>query len=343
LACGTQYWLIDYRHARAELDKWRACARRIPNPLLRALALQKLTSEKLNPEAAALFAITAPAGARSQVVKLIVAYQVLYDYLDAVNEQPGSTSLHNGLRLHQALLDAVRPGQPVGDYYQHNSARDDGGYTTRLTRYCQTIITTLPSLPTIATVLEHAALRCGQAQAHNHALAGGDERAFIAWCHQQAPESSYHWWELAAGGISCLGIHALFALAATPNAELEQALATDCVYFPPVCAISALLDSLVDHHSDIGTPNHSFVAHYATSAQAAERFIAITLEAATLQTVLARRRRHNIILSGIVAFYLSSSTVNTGFPEPVARRLAVSAGPIARIMRGVMRIRRHIA
>lgn len=341
--CGARYWLIDYPHARRELKRWRARAGGIPDPLLRALAVDKLTREKLNPEAAALFAVTAPPGRRTELVALIVAFQVLYDFLDAVNEQAGSTGLTNGLRLHLALLDAVRPGQPTRDYYTHNPARDDGGYAAELTVFCQRIVARLPSLHRVAVVLEHATLRCGQAQSHNHALAADDERAFVIWCGEHAPNSSYLWWELAAAGISCLGIHALFAVAAKPDCDLAEAVATDRAYFPPVCAISALLDSLVDHFADIGTENHSFVAHYTTSAEAAERFSAIAAEAAELGRALPERWRHNVILSGIVAFYISSSTVDQGFPEPVARGLAASAGPMARLMRQVMRVRRRIA
>lgn len=343
LRCGTRYWLLDRGHARREVRSWRRRARRIPDPLLRRLALEKLTVEKLNPEAAVLFAATAPARGRAQLVALIVAYQVLYDYLDSVNEQPASTELTNGLCLHAALVDAVRPGQRRRDYYLRNPVGDDGGYAAELTLFCQRTIAGLPSLARVAPVLERAAARCGEAQSHNHALAIRDERAFVAWCEANAPGSDYRWWELAAAGISCLGIHALFALAANPRSGLADAVATDRAYFPPVCAISALLDSLADHAGDAGTDNHSFVGHYASSEDASCRFTAITTEAVALQRGLRERRRHGIILSGIVAFYLSSPTVDSGFPRPVARCLVDSAGLTARVMRAVMRLRRRVA
>jgi tetraprenyl-beta-curcumene synthase len=305
------------------------------------MALHKLTAERLNPEAAAFFAVLAPRPERRRVVRLIIAYQILYDYLDAVNELPGCTDLQNGLQLHSALIDAVMPDQPLHDYYLHNPRHQDGGYALVLTDTCRRLLDSLASARRIAPILMHAADRCGQAQSHNHAVASEGEAGLIEWSLSQAPDSDYLWWELAAGGISCLAIHALFALAAEPASTIHDAELVDMVYFPPVCAISALLDSLADHNSDAGTTNHSFTARYSNSTHAAERLAAITTGAAEYVARLSRHRRHVIILSGIIAFYLSSPSVEAGFPAPVADSLMLTIGPVARPMRAVMRLRRH--
>jgi tetraprenyl-beta-curcumene synthase len=271
----------------------------------------------------------------------MVAFQLLYDYLDAVNELPDSTDLRNGLQLHGALTDAVVPDRPLRDYYLHNPAQQDGGYVLTLADICRRTIRTLPSTVNIVPILARVAERCGQAQSHNHAIATEGEHGLIGWCQRQAPDGDYLWWEISAGGISCLAIHALFALAAEPQRTIEDAARLDAAYFPPICAISALLDSLADHHSDAGTTNHSFTARYRDGIQAGERLSMITRDAVDRVSGLHNRCRHIMVLCGVVAFYLSSPSVGIGFPSPVAENLMLSIGPLMRPMLTAMRLRRY--
>ncbi len=337
---GAIYWLSIYPQVRRELSQWERHAQFIPDPVLRAQALHKLTAERLNPEAAAFFAVLAPRSERHFVVRLIVAYQILYDYLDAVNEMSGSTSLQNGLQLHEALVDAVLPDRPLSDYYLHNPHDRDGGYIVLLLEACRSIVRSLPSAARIAPILERAARRCGEAQSLNHAITTEGEYGLIDWSLEHSPGNGYLWWELAAGGISCLAVHALFAIAAEAQRTSQEATLVDKAYFPPICAISALLDSLADHHSDAGTTNHSFTVRYRDSSHAAERFAFIAKDAAVGVNGLSHRGRHLTILCGIVAFYLSSPSVRDGFPAPVAENLSFSFGYLARAMCSVMRLRR---
>lgn len=341
LSTGTVYWLRISPLVGHELAIWKVRAETIPDPVLREQALHKLTDERLNPEAAAFFAVLAPRRARRRVVRLIVAYQLLYDYLDAVNELPGCTDLKNGLQLHLALVDAVQPDRPMHDFYLHNTRTRDGGYAKALAYTCRSILCSLASAARLRSLLAYAAKRCGQAQSHNHAISSEGDTGLVNWCSQRAADSDYLWWELAAGGISCLAIHALFALAADPQCTIHAATLLDAAYFPPICAISALLDSLADYHSDAGTPNHSFTARYHNSAHAAERLVAITVEAAERVSGLGHRSRHTMILCGIVAFYLSSPSVQVGFPAVVAESLMSAIGPLAPFMIAVMRLRRR--
>ncbi len=343
LSVGGSYWLGIYPQVRRDLARWERRARGIPDPVLREAALGKLTEERLNPEAAALFAVLSPPVHRPGVVRLIVAYQVLYDYLDAVNEEPGCTELRNGLQLHLALTEAVRPDLPISDYYRHNPTDADGGYMRALTGACRDIVRGLPSASRAAQVLARATERCGQAQSHNHAIGSEGEAPFVEWClAQPSARGGYLWWELAAGGISCLGIHALLASAADPLCSGENAPLVDAAYFPAICAISALLDSLADYHRDAGTSNHSFVAHYRDSGHAAERLVAITADAKEGIRRLRHSARHAVILAGISSFYLSSASVTEGFPARAAASLIESEGSLDAPMRAVMQARRHL-
>ena len=339
---GLTYWLTIYPRARAEIRRcWRR-AQLIPDPTLRAAALATLAGEHLNPEAAAFFAVLASRRHRGSLVRLIVDFQIAYDYLDSINEQPSSAPLRNGLALHRALTDAVRPQASCAEYYKHHPQTADGGYLAGLVRSCQAAIGELPSTAVIEPVLTSAAERCGQAQSRNHAMLVEGDRQFVEWTAQQSGSSGYLWWELAAAGISCLSIYALFAAAACSTTR-EEAERVDAAYFRPICAISALLDSLIDAPRDVGTTNHNFVGHYDSGRQAAERFAVITAEARTLSSTLSKRCRHMVIFAGIACFYLSAPEANTDFARPVARRTLDCLGPASAPILAVMRLRRRSA
>lgn len=315
--------------------------------MLREHALGQLSGERLNPEAAALFAVLAPRAQRRRVVRLIVAYQVLYDYLDAVNEEPCLAELRSGLQLHRALSDAVLPNRPMSDdYYVHHPelrGGADGGYMHVLAATCRRVVRTLPSAARSARVLAHAAERCGQAQSRNHAILSEGESQLIDWSVAQAPDRvDFLWWELAAGGISCLGIHALLASAADPSSSTLDAANVDAAYFPAICALSSLLDSLADYHVDAGTTNHSFISHYRDGAHAAQRLVAITADAAERIKPLPNSRLHSIILAGIASYYLSSPSLAEGFPATAAERLTRHVGALGTPMRVALRARRRL-
>jgi tetraprenyl-beta-curcumene synthase len=339
---GIEYWLTIYPRARREIRRCRRSARSIPDPALRATALATLSREHLNPEAAAFFAVLASRRCRRQLVRLIVDFQIAYDYLDAINEQVASAALRNGLQLHRALTDAVRPQERCADYYAYHPQTDDGGYLAGLVRSCQGVIRELPSTSAIESVLTYAAERCGQGQSRNHAMLVEGESQLVEWTATHAGNAGYLWWELAAAGISCLSIHALFAAAACET-TLGEAERIDATYFLPICAISALLDGLADAAIDVGTTNHNFVAHYKDRGQAAERFAAITAEARELVGRLSNSARHAVILAGIASFYLSAPGARSERARPAAARMLDCLGPSSAAIVAVMRLRRRTA
>jgi tetraprenyl-beta-curcumene synthase len=328
------YWLAIQPLVRRELAGWDRRARAIPHPVLRAQALAKLDGERLNPEAAALFAVLAPLRARRRVVRLIVAYQVLYDYLDGVNEQPGFDGLPVGLQMHAALSDALEPERQLSDYYAEISGVDDGGYLRELCSACRDVVAGLPCVGRFQAELGRATRRCGEAQSHNHASRG----ELIDWSQTQLSSfPEYRWWELAAGGISCLNIHALLACAAQPSTTPEDICRLGSAYFPSICSISALLDSLSDYHADLETGNHSFVSHYRDPSAAGRRLREIASEARSRTAGLPRRARHETILAGILAYYLSCPSVSDGFPAEASQGLIRCGGRLGPAMLAVLR------
>jgi tetraprenyl-beta-curcumene synthase len=342
LGMGASYWLAIQPQVQRELAVWDRLARGIPDDLLRGQALAKLSGERLNPEAAALFAALAPRSQRRRMVSLIVAYQVLYDYLDGVNECAGFDSLLDGLSLHTALVDALLPDRRCHDYYLNHPGIDDGGYMLTLCRHCRRLNRMIPLIRRSADVLEKATERCGQAQSHNHADGSGDRAGLIGWSREQEQRCpGYEWWEIAAGGISCLNIHAAVACASDRHLSSRDVEMVEAAYFPSICSLSALLDSLADFHVDAKSGNHSFVAHYRDDGHAAERMTAIVGEAQERTAALPNSSRHAVVLAGIVAYYISSPSVWEGFPAVAAQRLLECIGPLGYSMCAVMRLRRR--
>ena len=227
------------------------------------------------------------------------------------------------------------------DYYAHHPQREDGGYLETLKRACLKALDGLPSASAVNRTLNDAAKRCGEAQAHNHALAVEGCGRLVRWSREQAPDSGYLWWEMAAAGISCLAIHALFAAAATPTTTRREAQRIDDAYFPPVCAISALLDSLIDLPHDAGTANHSFAAHYSSSESAAGRYAAIITAAERRLSTLRLAPRHRIVLAGITGYYLSAPEAASGPAQPITAQAIEASGPMVRPTVALMRIRRR--
>lgn len=324
----ARYWTRIVPHARTELEGWRRRALLIPDQQLRDHALSNLDGENLNAEAAAVFALVAPPAHRMTVTSLLVAFQTMYDYLDTVSEQPAPDPLAVGLCLHQALT-AVFTGESQPDYFRLLPA-EDGGYLNALVAACRSDLSILPSRGAVLDAGVRAARRCGEAQSHTHAARFTNDRRLARWALRQAPDPGYHWWELGAGGISSLSVHALLAAAADPATTGPAADGLDAAYYPSVCALSTMLDSLIDLDVDTATGNFSYYTYYADPSAAIERLVAITTGADAQLRELPHGRVHRAIMAGVAAFYLSAAdTPRTQLiRQPVLEALGVSVKPL---------------
>jgi tetraprenyl-beta-curcumene synthase len=156
----------------------------------------------------------------------------------------------------------------------------------------------------------------------------------------QAPPP-YRWWEIAAGAGSSVAAHALIAAAADRRTDAAEAEAIDAAYFPPVGALTVLLDDLVDREADLAAGEHNYLAYYAGAAEAAERLALIGARARGALAGLPRRRRHLAILAGVAAFYLGDPAGGGAYAEPARERLLAALGPTARLALAATRARRR--
>lgn len=323
---------------RADLERWSALALAIPDPVLRETALSALREKHRNVEATAVFGILAPRGRRAGALRAMTALQVAIDYLDSLSEQPVEDPLASGLALHESLSDAVSPDAEPGDWYRLHPQREDGGYLAALVAACRSELAALPAADVVRPLLLRAARRCGEGQSYTHGAAteGGD---LESWAVRQESGSGYLWWEVAAGGCSSVAAHALIAAAADPETTADEAALVDALYFPPVGALTVLLDDLVDREEDLAAGQHNYLAYYSGSEEAAERIALIASRAQDAAGRLRHPRRHQAILAGVAGFYLSAPAATSGYARPIRERLLEALDPTVRPIMAVMRLR----
>jgi tetraprenyl-beta-curcumene synthase len=337
---ASTYWLGVFPLVARELRHWQAHARQIPDPLLRRLALVTQNSERGNLEGAAAFAVLVPRTHRTQVVRALVAFQTAYDYIDTLAELPSSNSVENGRQLHLALLTALEPGRDHADYYEHASGGSDNGYIRSLVDVCRSAFGALPSH---AAVLEPALRSAGRMVAYQSLNHGSSEtqRTLAHWAAATTPaDTGLRWWETAAGAASSLAVFALIAAAAKPELSPGEASSTEHAYFPWIGTLHVLLDSLIDHHQDVLTGQHSLIEHYASPGEAAQRLGWIAARAMHAAESLPDGAHHALILAAMTSFYLSAPAVSTPFARPVAQRVLETMGTLAQPTMAVLRTRR---
>ena len=200
------------------------------------------------------------------------------------------------------------PGGAVTDWYRFHPQREDGGYLARLVAACQEGLRALPSRAAIAPVAGRAARRCGEGQSQTHAAeaSGFQRRARGLGIEPRVPPGVYKWWEAAAGASSSVAVHALIAAAADPRPSGAEAELIGAAYFPPIGALTVLLD-------DLGRPRRGRHRRRpqlsrllrTRETETANRLDLLAQLGRAAISPLRHRRRHAAILAGVVGFYLS--------------------------------------
>ncbi|MBS1869439.1 MAG: DUF2600 family protein [Actinobacteria bacterium] len=330
-------WTIP--SVKRELRGWRERALCIPDPALRADALETLRREHMNAHGAALFAVL-PRTRSRPLLRLLVAFQVALDYLDTVTERPALDERAHGDRLHRALVDALDPNATPTDYYDERPWEDDGGYLRGLVETCRRECAALPGYSTVRPYALSAASDLS-VQVLNHLTHPAERDAAIrAWADGEGRrDSELQWFERAGAASSTLGIYALLAIAAASQLRANQIRAVDAAYRPTVCLLCTLMDSLADYEEDRATGVHSYVARYGDAVVAIERISALVPRALAEVRRLPSGPRHAVIVNGMVAMYLSKQGPRSALLRESSRQIrmrvdwmAAVAMPVTRIM-----------
>ncbi|HEV3047060.1 MAG TPA: DUF2600 family protein [Solirubrobacteraceae bacterium] len=337
--------LWGLRQVSREVAMWRALAGAIPDADLRADALSALARKRGNINGAALF-WTLPDKRNANLLGVLVAYEVLADYLDCVSERGAGRGIANGQQLHLALEDALDPDAPLRDYYRFHHCGRDGGYLLALVHSCRAGCAELPSYEAVKPHIARAAA-LSRVLAHNHepdpALR---ERRLTEWVGSHWPTladetGAASWFERAAGASAWLTVLAMLALAAEPrhSAHVEQAAqATYDAYLRWIAPAGAMLDSYGDIAEDRAHGDHSYIAHYPDTQQAVARVGELVRRSRHSARALSDGPRHWLVAACMIAFYLSKDSVRTPAMRAGTRELARAGGPLVRTLLPVLRL-----
>jgi tetraprenyl-beta-curcumene synthase len=320
------------------VSRWRDLARKIPDAPIREDALSALAGKRPHIDGAALFSIL-PHARSPNLLRLLVAYEIIWDFLDSVNERGASAVQVNGQQLHIALIDALDPARPISEYYRHNPWRDDGGYLRELVTVCRECCARLPSYERVRRLVVKEATR-GQVCAINHDLDPlRRDTALEAWATKEFPRGhEAMWFELSAAASTDLTIFALLALASEPTCTDSEIALIRNAYFPWTSGLAALLDSYVDQVEDTANGDHSYIAHYPTPELATQSICLLIRRCLHETGALKNSEKHMLIATSMFAMYLSKDSALTPAMLDRTKRIVDAGGSLTRVLHPILRL-----
>ena len=325
----------------------------IADARIREDALAALARKRTHLDGAALFWIL-PRRRNPRLLRLLVAYEIILEFLDQMNERTAHAGQANGRQLHLALVEALDPDAPISDYYRFQSWREDGGYLRALVESCREHCAHLPSYARVRVLVIREATRAQvlalnhdpDPEARNLALEQWSAREFPDRVGSRFPDRApakspdrvqASWFELSGAATASLTVHALLALAAEPAVAERDLDRAHAVYFPWCSLATTMLDSYVDQLEDRANGDHSYIAHYASAEIALQRLCEVVDRTARQACELRNGHRHTVIVACMVAMYLSRDSAHTPELHAGTRMLLDAGGSLTKVLLPVLR------
>lgn len=335
--------------AHSQLRTWRSRAQAAADPEIRVDALNVVRRKRTHVDGAALFWVVLRRRC-PRLLRLLVGYEMMLDFLDYAGERgqaPGrdiAAGRADGEQLHRALIDALDPDRPQTDHWAHHPWSGDAGYLRTLVFACRASTTSLPSYARMRSLGSREAERACEVLAVNHIAAGAvrDEQ-LRQWARRHfASESGMPWFELSAAVSGSLGVHALFVLAADPGTTVAQAALAYAAYMPWVALSTAMFDSWADQIEDAEAKGHSYIAHYPDALSCESRLQEIAAETIAAVLALPNGPRHAVIVSCMMAMYLTKDAARTPELAAASKRIAHAGGPLTVLLLPILRAWRTV-
>jgi tetraprenyl-beta-curcumene synthase len=342
--------LWGLRSVSREATHWHARASAIPDPRIRADALTALHRKRGNINGAALF-WTLPDRRDRTLLQALVAYEMLADFLDCVNESEIHLGVRHGEQLQIALQDALDDDAKSSDYYLYRPGADDGGYLWELVLTCRRACLQLPSFERMQPYIRRAGA-LSRVLSLNHELDPAERtRLLQGWASDNLPVSippragggrpvELSWFERTAGASAWLTVLAMLALAAEPlqstrsNAEIESVYDA---YLSSIAPAGAMLDSYGDLVDDRETGDHSYISYYPTTEAGVARVSQLLRGARQEAAALPNGSRHAVLTACMIAFYLSKDSVRTTAMRAGTEQLRQAGGPLVAMLGPILR------
>jgi tetraprenyl-beta-curcumene synthase len=270
---------------------------------------------------------------RSGLLRLIVAFQTMSDYLDNLCDRTGVLDDSVLRRLHASMLAALDSGVEASGFYEGYPWNDDGGYLRALVLTCRRETAALPHFPVVRDQAIDLIRLYIDLQVHKHTQGLERVRRLSSWHRAHltsAPET--YWWEFAAAAGSTLGVFALFAMASQRHVKPQDICALLDAYFPYVTGLHILLDYFIDQEEDARWHDLNLVSYYPDPDQRKQRMQGILKAALEWTRGLPDAGFHQGVVLGLLAMYLTDPKV-AGDRQPEGHSLLRTGAPYTALMR----------
>ncbi|KUP05428.1 tetraprenyl-beta-curcumene synthase [Bacillus coahuilensis p1.1.43] len=302
-----------------ELEFWKERAEQIPDTELRQQAVTSIEHKTFHCEGGAILGLLSGSEIDG-VVKFIVAYQTISDYLDNLCDRSVSLDPNDFAALHESMMDSLTVDAPLRDYYRYRETNGDGEYLADLVKTCQHVLKEMKHYPSIKTFLLELCQYYCDLQIHKHVKLEEREERLVNWFEQhrhQLPTMDWH--EFSACSGSTLGI---FCLVSYAHREDYEPMHGDLIkegYFPYIQGLHILLDYFIDQEEDLLEGDLNFCEYYQSEEELFTRLLHFLQEADKRTDKLPDRHFHKLINRGLLGVYLSDEKV---WNNPSLRKLA---------------------
>jgi tetraprenyl-beta-curcumene synthase len=333
----TRELLWGQRTVSKEIRRWRAYAQTIPDETIRRDAIYVLEHKRTHIHGAALF-WTLPRKRNRSLLRLLVAYELIWDFLDNLSERAAAHGQTDGRQLHLAIAEAIDSSTPISDHYLQHPWHEDGGYLCTLVETCRQGCCSLSSYPLVRELVLGEAQRAQVLALNHHPDPARREQALEQWAARERPgERQTSWWELSAAASAPLTIYALLALAAEPHCTQSEIARTYAAYCPWLSAATTMLDSYVDQVEDIDNGDHSYVAHYPDPGSAMRGIRALVRTSVAEARSLPGGHKHTVVAAAMIAMYLSKDTARTPQLRAGTWTFIHAGGSLTRLLLPILR------
>jgi tetraprenyl-beta-curcumene synthase len=315
---------------RREVGRWHARALAIEDGAARRDALVAERAKRPLTNGAAFFGTLAPRRDPG-LLRLLVAFQTLANYLDVVSERDAR---ERGARpaawmaLMSCAVDRERPWPPAARV----PSPADHGFVDALVTTCRDGCARLPRYAEAREALARETRRSGALDLEHEPEPGRRAELLRAFSRlEYGGRQELAWWELTAGASSLLTAIAVLALAADEATTTDDLRgAADAYRWVATC--SALLDNLVDGRDDVVNNTNNYLALYPSGAEAADRLAELIDRSFLEVSRLRGQDRHRLIVAMMTAMFLSSANLREPSLRAPARMLVGSGGTLTRAL-----------
>ncbi|WP_221566475.1 tetraprenyl-beta-curcumene synthase family protein [Alkalihalobacillus sp. TS-13] len=314
-----------------ELDLWREKAERIPNEELKTQAIASINSKTFHCEGGAIYALlsTDPVS-RKEVIRFIVAYQTISDYLDNLCDRSTSLDPEDFSLLHRSMEHALTPGAPVENYYRLREEQDDGGYLPDLVQTCQNVLEALPGFLQIHSGLLELAEHYCNLQIHKHVTHEERVPRLQRWFSENEKGlPAMSWYEFSACAGSTLGIFCLVSYASNGKGEPELVEKVKEGYFPWIQGLHIMMDYLIDQQEDKDGGDLNFCFYYENQDMMIDRLLHFFKMADRSAQDLPHSKFHTLITRGLLGIYSTDAKVKGQRDVQTVLKKLIRAGGVS--------------